>query len=102
MHPDHNHRGIGYGAAIFSVAVIALMCYLTFAAVQGDYGLFRLFQVQGQEQKLTGVLAELVAERDRLANLTGRLSAERLDLDLLEERARAVLGLVHRNEIVIR
>jgi cell division protein FtsB len=84
------------------VAVIALTCYLTFAAVQGEFGLFRLFQVEGQEQALAEELAELSRERAALANLTGRLFGDHLDLDLLEERARQVLGLVHRDEIVIR
>jgi cell division protein FtsB len=102
MGGDPGQRGIGYGAAVFSVAVIALTCYLTFAAVQGEFGLFRLFQVEGQEQALAEELAELSRERAALANLTGRLSGDGLDLDLLEERARRVLGLVHRDEIVIR
>lgn len=101
MH-EAGQRGIGYGAAVFSVAVIAIMVYLTYAAVQGEYGLIRLFQVEGQERKLTMTLEELTAERSRLANLTGRLSPEALDLDLLEERARAVLGLIHPDEILIR
>jgi cell division protein FtsB len=99
---ETGQRGIGYGAAVFSVAVIAIMVYLTFAAVQGEYGLIRLFQVEGQERQLSMELDELGAERNRLANLTERLASDALDLDLLEERARAVLGLVHRDEIVIR
>jgi cell division protein FtsB len=102
MQAETGQRGIGYGPAVFSAAVIAVMVYLTFAAVQGEYGLFRLFQVEGQERQLARVLVELSAERERLANLTGRLSTGALDADLLEERARAVLGLVHRDEIVIR
>ena len=102
MHSLGQRRAVGYGAAIFSVAVIAITTYLTYAAVQGEFGLFRLFQVESQEQKLAETLATLSAERERLENLTERLSSDSLDPDMLEERARAVLGLVHRDEILIR
>lgn len=97
-----SQRGSGYGATVFAIAVIALMTYLTYAAVQGEYGLIRLFQVEGEERQLALTLEEVSAERERLANATERLSSDALDLDLLEERARAVLGLVHRDEILVR
>jgi len=37
-----------------------------------------------------------------MENRTRRLSDEYLDLDLLDERARAVLGLVRADDLVIR
>ena len=53
--------------------------------------------------------AALKLERDRLAaevaqmeNLTRRLSDEFLDLDLLDQQARDVLGLLRNDEIVSR
>ena len=36
-----------------------------------------------------------------MQNLTHRLSDEYLDLDLLDERAREVLGLIRSDEIII-
>ena len=52
---------------------------------------------------------DLRAERDRLAaelallaNKTHRLSDNYLDLDLLDEQARDVLGQVRTDELVIR
>ena len=44
----------------------------------------------------------LRAEVDRMKNLTRRLSNEYLDMDLLDERARDVLGYARPDEIVIR
>ena len=44
----------------------------------------------------------LQAEVDEMRNLTHRLSDEYLDIDLLDERARDVLGLVRADEIIIR
>lgn len=37
-----------------------------------------------------------------MRNLTHRLSDEYLDIDLLDERARDVLGLVRADEVIIR
>jgi cell division protein FtsB len=90
------------GAILYFALAFAMGSYFTFAAVQGDYGLFRQVQLEAEEEVLQ-------AERDRLAedlaameNRTRRLSDEFLDLDLLDEQARDVLGYVRADEIVIR
>lgn len=102
IHSETDPRRGGFAGAAFAVAVIALMGYLTFAALQGEHGLFRLFQIEAQEKKLQTELAELRAAREAIANKTRRLSAEHLDLDLLDEQARKTLGLARPDEILIR
>ncbi len=92
----------GFGGAVFAVVVIALMGYLTFAALQGEHGLFRLFQIEAQEKRLQAELARLTAEREAIANKTHRLSSATLDLELLDEQARRVLGLGRPDEMLIR
>lgn len=101
MQVEHENRRT-FGGAAFAVVVIALMGYLTFAALQGEHGLFRLFQVQAQEKRLEKELAALRAEREAVANKTRRLSDDALDLDLLDEQARKTLGLGRADEILIR
>ena len=91
----------GLGAAVYSVAASALALYFTFAAVQGDYGLFRRVQVEAEIAGLREELARGGAELERMRNLTMRLSDDFLDLDLLDARAREVLGYVRADEIVI-
>ena len=81
--------------------VIALTSYLTFAALQGEHGLFSLFRVQAEEGELREELGALKAERATIQNKTTRLSTETLDLDLLDERARRVLALGRPDEIII-
>jgi len=76
--------------------------YFTFAAVQGDFGLFRRVQIEADIRHLTDQKEILEDEVDTLANKAHRLSDGYLDLDLLDERARAVLGLLRADEIVIR
>jgi len=87
--------------AFFAVA-FALSTYFVFAAVQGDFGLFRRAEVVAESDQLKIELAKLQLDVARMENLTLRLSDEYLDLDLLDEQARSVLGLLRSDEIVIR
>jgi cell division protein FtsB len=90
------------GALIYLGVGFSLAMYFTFAAVQGDFGLFRRVQIDSDLRRLSAEKTALEAEVAKLANKTHRLSDGYLDLDLLDERARAVLGLVRADEIVIR
>ena len=87
--------------AFFTVA-FALGLYFTFAAVQGDYGLFRRAEIEAEARDLAQQLMRVQADMVRMENLTKRLSDDYLDLDLLDEQARSVLGLLRSDEIVIR
>ncbi len=92
----------GLFMAVFSIFVIGMVCYFSYAAIQGDFGVFRRMQLEAQEEYLRRELAELEAERSVIENKTRRLSTEYLDLDLLDEQARKVLGMARGDEIVIR
>ncbi len=90
------------GALFYFLGAIVLGLYFTFAAVQGDYGLFKRITIIAEGEALEVELASVQAEVDRMENLTMRLSDNYLDLDLLDEQARDVLGLIRADEIVIR
>ncbi|MEQ6247752.1 septum formation initiator family protein [Sulfitobacter sp. HNIBRBA3233] len=91
-----------FGPLLFFAIAFALSLYFTFAAVQGDFGLFRRAEILGEAQSLRSQLDAVNAEVTQMENLTRRLSDDYLDLDLLDERARTVLGMVRADEIVIR
>ncbi|QQA41222.1 FtsB family cell division protein [Pelagovum pacificum] len=91
-----------YGAIAYFLVAILLSFYFVFAAVQGDYGVFRRTVVNAEARELEEELAVLSAEVARMENLTKRLSDEYLDLDLVDEQARDMLGLIRADEIVIR
>lgn len=91
-----------WGALAALTVAFFLAAYFAYAAVQGDYGLFRRAEVEAQNTDLAEQLAGLEAEVARMENLTRRLSDDFLDLDLLDEQARDVLGLLRGDEIVIR
>lgn len=86
----------------FFLSVATLAGYFGFAAIQGEYGLFRRVQLEAERDLLRADLARLSAEVEAMRNKTRRLSDGYLDLDLLDERARNVLGLVRADEIVIQ
>ena len=86
---------------MYLVGAIMLGLYFTFAAVQGDYGVFKRAEVSAESRDLKAELADLQFEVARMENLTRRLSDTYLDLDLLDERARDVLGMIRADEIVI-
>lgn len=90
-----------FGALIFFAVALTLTAYFTFTAVQGDYGLFRRAEIVVEGETLARELAKLEAEVARMENLTWRLSDDYLDLDLLDQQARDVLGLVRSDEIVV-
>lgn len=90
------------GGVLFMVAAFTLGGYFTFAAVQGDYGVFRQVQIKAELKELTAEKAKLEMQLAQLTNLTHRLSDDYLDIDLLDERARDVLGYMRPDELLIR
>ena len=96
------HARQGLGGLIYLAVALALGAYFTFAAVQGDYGVFRQVEIKAEAATLTEERDRLAAELAGLSNLTRRLSDSYLDLDLLDQQARDVLGYVRADEIVIR
>jgi len=90
------------GALAFFGIAFTLAIYFTFAAVQGDYGLFRRVEILAEKQQLEAELALAQAEVAHMENRTRRLSDSYLDLDLLDQQARDVLGMIRADELVIR
>jgi len=86
---------------LLPLALLIVGAYFTFAAVQGDFGLFSRIQVDAEAEELRIELAQLQSQTQRMEILTRRLSDEFLDLDLLDEQAREILGYVRADEIVI-
>lgn len=92
-------------SAIGDVVYLTLMSlaamYFVFASVQGDYGLFRRVQIDAERDALVARKSALEAEVALLQNKTRRLSDGYLDLELLDQQARDVLGMVRPDEIVL-
>ncbi len=97
-----NRKNLPVGVFVYFVIAFALGAYFTFAAVQGDFGLFSRAEIDAEASELQVQLDLLNSEVAVMENLTHRLSDTYLDLDLLDEQARDVIGLLRSDEIVIR
>ncbi|MGQ9366088.1 FtsB family cell division protein [Azospirillum sp. A39] len=75
--------------------------YFVYYAVQGDRGLIALKNLRGEIATAERVLAEVRDERMVMEKRANLLRADNLDLDMLDERARAMLNLSHPNEVVV-
>ena len=93
---------ITLGGIFYLVLAFTLGGYFTFAAVQGDYGVFRQVEIAAEAEELRVERDQLAAELAEMQNRTKRLSDEFLDIDLLDEQAREVLGYVRADEVVIQ
>lgn len=92
----------GFGGVVYILGIIAAGIYFTFASVQGDYGLFNRVRIDAEAAALQADRDALAQEIAALRNKTRRLSDDYLDLDLLDEQARSVLGMVRGDEVVLR
>ena len=90
------------GAVIYFLILLLLGLYFAFAAVQGPSGILRRVQLEAETAELVTQRDSLTAEVAKMRNLTRRLSDDYLDLDLLDERARDVLGMVRSDELIVR
>ncbi len=86
----------------FCVLLIAFLVIFAHSGLQGPHGLAALNKAERLEAELQAELAAIQAERAERQNLVDRLGNEYLDLDLLDERARAILGYSRREELIIR
>lgn len=88
-------------AAVLPAVFLALCGYFAYHATHGTRGLLARDARLGEIASARGGLAEAEAERDSMERKVAGLRSERLDPDVLEERARALLNVVARDEIVV-
>lgn len=97
--------GLSIKSAILGSAALVIMMVaggsFVVAAVQGEYGVMRRVQLNAEAEVLTRERDALKSELARIENLNHRLSDTYLDIDLLDERARIVLGYLRADEVVI-
>lgn len=79
----------------------SLMVYVIYHAVQGNHGLIAYWQLVKQVGTATSVAAAVGDERARLERRVRLLHPQSLDPDMLEERARIMLGYAHPADIVL-
>jgi cell division protein FtsB len=107
IHPSNRNglsmsQRLSISATVLLALAVALGLYFAFAAVQGPSGILRRIQIEAETLELAAERDRLKAEVQEMQNLTRRMSDEYLDLDLLDERAREMLGLIRADEVILR
>jgi cell division protein FtsB len=80
--------------------IVFAIFYLGFHAVSGDRGLYALFRETRKLDTLKVQLEEVRSQRLTLEHKVKLLSGQSLDLDMLDEQVRRILGLTGNDEIV--
>ena len=80
---------------------VCVVIYFVYHAIQGDRGLRAYASLTGEVEHASTILGALNSERYGLEKRVRLLRPDSLDLDLLEERARATLDVMHDDDVII-
>ena len=83
------------------VLMVAVAGYFGYHAVEGDRGLIAWWQVTQQLKNATATFDRVHGEREALEHRVSLLGNDKLDPDLLDERAHAMLNLARPDEVMI-
>jgi cell division protein FtsB len=98
---SHRHRRTiltALGLYIFAALFIG---YFGMNAFSGDHGLRAQQDLEQQLAAMRGELAGLKAERTHWERRVALLRADRIDPDMLDERARALIGYVDPRDLTL-
>lgn len=85
----------------FRLGIVGISLYFIYHLVNGQYGLISWAHVRQDIKKNEKTLQELTSKKEYIENLVNFLKPSHIDPDLLDERARLMLGYAHKDEKVI-
>jgi len=80
---------------------ICLILYFLITTIFGDKSLIFYQSLKNQIQNKEAVKRELIAKMRSKKSMVEGMNLDSLDLDLVDEQSRKVLGYVGKNEVVI-
>ena len=87
---------------ITSLAVcLILSLYFVFASLNGEFGVSTKYNLLAIEKVLAKELDSINNETKTIKNRIKRLSDSSLDLELLDQQARIILGMIGEEELII-
>src|SRR5215510_1956236 len=92
-------KAIMTGLALYAIAA-AMIAYFGVNAYTGKYGLNAQQELDHEIVALTAELARLKAERSAAEQRVSSLRSDRVDPDMLDERARFQLDYAHPRDLV--
>ena len=100
MVTHRRRRTILTALALYTLAAL-FIGYFAVNAFTGNRGLRAAQNLDQQMSEMTGELSRLKAERRMWEHRVSLLRSDRIDPDMLDERARAMLDYVDPNDIVM-
>ncbi|MBI1212244.1 MAG: septum formation initiator family protein [Alphaproteobacteria bacterium] len=85
----------------FPLVTLGLAAYFGYYLVYGSHGLISLARVHHEIELKQAELDRIHTQREALEHRVSLLRPESVDPDMLEEQARARLGLTEPDEVVI-
>lgn len=79
----------------------AIMAYFTYHAMQGDRGLIAWWNLRYEIEQVDAELSQVASRKEILEHRVSLLRPESLDRDMLEERARLMLGAIHPKDVIV-
>ena len=93
-------RSIAYDT--FVITCLCTSCfYFSFVAINGNHGVKRKAELSFENLEKSERLVALKKKAFGMEQKTKRLQDDSLDLDLLDEQARKILGLIRLDELII-
>jgi len=89
-------------AAVLPGVFVCVSGYFAWNAVQGDRGMRMAAQRHLELQARQAELARVTSERDLWERRVGSLRSDRIDRDMLDERARAMLNLADPDDVIVQ
>lgn len=94
-------QGISPSRLIRPLFFIGVVVYLGYHAMHGERGLYALVRARTERAQLHHQLAMAKVEREHMELRVSHLRDGSLDLDLLDEQMRRMLGVMKPGEIVV-
>lgn len=87
-------------STITTGVLLLLLVYFGYHAITGDRGLLALMHLSKEVDESRNNLDQIVADKLTLEHRVSLLRDESLDLDLLDEQSRKLLGYVGKDEVI--
>lgn len=82
-------------------ALLGFLGYLGYSAMSGQFGIESREDILADITVLSARSASLKAEIESYRHRSSLFNAQRLDPDILDERARALLNMAHPDDIIV-
>ena len=84
------------------LTVCLILClYFIIASFNGEFGVSAKYHLLAKEKVLANELNTIKKETEIIKNRIKRLSNTSLDLELLDQQARIILGMIGEDELIV-